>query len=712
MRATNKLVTQKKAIAKFRLEATRVIIGNLPHTPRHTKDMQHAFHIAELCDQYTLMIVLNWLGTKYGFPIYSPSINSARSEAIPASLPLVSWASLADRYPIHSYEFHILPEHSINTLFDLLDKEFSSSLELIGDVYQHVISHPIAISPDKMIAIASSAGERIAGEFYTPAWVADLAVDQWIATESKSGVERKTILQKKMIDPSCGCGNFLLAALRKMKGLALTKAELAHFASESLYGTDLDGRAIALTQMAILIYLGEYFSSLPSSDRAWAIQAVAEQLDQHIGVSDTLLDACTYPSTGSANSTAATSAASITPPIASATSTKSTSRSFEAFDLVITNPPYISFGARDQETLGLDWQQFLKRRFPASSEYKIRYSSIFQEIGLAMNVTGGQSIFLVPDAFLTGSYYQKLRKHLLRSAQIVSLSELHEKTIPDVTAGRWCLAQYRKRDSSSLNGGIEDDVVLQNQTDPTGESAAQTFQVPLSVLVSKDKERFQLLFSTIDCDIVSACRDLEPLSSVLRGHTGIRARHGQKSVVTDHQVTNLHRPGLVSGSELRAFEINWAGKFIEVDPTKLFAGGFDPRVIANPKILVRQTGDSLIAAVDTTGLYHLNNVHSFVATEKDNLNFLASLLNSKFYRYFYRLKTREHKKALAQIDIETVENMPFPQVSNAQQKEFAQLTDERDAARKEVNTNKIIYELFGLNKAQITHIENSDAARI
>lgn len=102
-------------------------------------------------------------------------------------------------------------------------------------------------------------------------------------------------------------------------------------------------------------------------------------------------------------------------------------------------------------------------------------------------------------------------------------------------------------------------MVLKNHTDPTGKSEAQTFQVPLSVLVSKDKERFQLLFSKIDCDIVSACRDLEPLSSVLRGHTGIRARSGQKSVVTDHQVTDLHRPGLISGSELHAFEINWAG---------------------------------------------------------------------------------------------------------------------------------------------------------
>ena len=60
------------------------------------------------------------------------------------------------------------------------------------------------------------------------------------------------------------------------------------------------------------------------------------------------------------------------------------------------------------------------------------------------------------------------------------------------------------------------------------------------------------------------------------------------------------------------------GNYINIDPKLLNKGGWDYNVIHSPKILVRQTGDTLIAAVDYDGFYHLNNIHSFAPNAQNN----------------------------------------------------------------------------------------------
>jgi hypothetical protein len=172
------------------------------------------------------------------------------------------------------------------------------------------------------------------------------------------------------------------------------------------------------------------------------------------------------------------------------------------------------------------------------------------------------------------------------------------------------------------------------------------------------------------------------------------------------------------------FNIEWCGDWLEITPEKLFAGGFDSDVIGGPKILLRQTGDRIVAAVDLNGLFHLNNVHSFVPRHPDlrktRIHYFACLLNSSFYLYYYRLKTREHKRALAQIDIETVEHMPLPPANAAIEQRLEEIgaelcnaiqvgrpsqmawTERLDSALAEID--QLTFDAFGINSALRDHI--------
>ena len=162
---------------------------------------------------------------------------------------------------------------------------------------------------------------------------------------------------------------------------------------------------------------------------------------------------------------------------------------------------------------------------------------------------------------------------------------------------------------------------------------------------------------------------------------------------------------------------------MKIDPKLLFSGGFDERVVENPKLMVRQTGDRIVAAYDETGLYHLNNVHSFscqlsTSQSKIDLHLLLALMNSNLWHYLYRMKTREDGRALAQIDIETVETMPLPTCEESLSMSIASLckklchassenTSHEEIENVNAEINRLIYAAYKLSHKEVDHVESS-----
>ena len=115
------------------------------------------------------------------------------------------------------------------------------------------------------------------------------------------------------------------------------------------------------------------------------------------------------------------------------------------------------------------------------------------------------------------------------------------------------------------------------------------------------------------------------------------------------------------GSRLAArsflYQVLWKGEDINIDPEILFAGGWDASLVERPKIMIRQTGDSIIAGLDDDHLYHLNNVHTLAPTKSDvSLPFVCALLNFCAINRYYHLVSLEKGRPMAQTDIETLDS--------------------------------------------------------
>lgn len=658
---------------QLRLAVARATVRYALNTSCAQGDIPDAAEFSELCDEYALRALAIWLATTCGSHICRSAMSKTNWQENSA---LLSHMVRTNEYPFANSISKQLESELEAITRDHLFSGLAPSVELLGTLFEQIANQSLDISLEEGgkvgFDIQAKERRRIVGQFYTPPQVVKYCFDIAFGRNSAELMNRlkpaksRAILACgkqgehpyisrafKVLDPSAGTGNFLCGFIQYVRNTCASNnrkaiAETLYaIACDSLYARELDARAAALARLSVIIALRDEIAhvceSRPEEAASGCVhlyEYLAQKLKEHIVVSDSILDAA-HLETGADNE----------------------------FDLVITNPPYVSFGARNQKVLLAGSAKLLKRRYPQAAEYKVRYHSIFQDIALRYAATGGSVVLLVPDGFLTGSYYRKLRKLLLASCRIQSLSELPASIIPDAVVGRWCIAHYLKEKE------IEEDypVHLSTFIDDCGQAleaacelnTAKTYALSINELRDKTTDSFRLIFDKQDHELLKLTDSMPRLKSVLSGYTGIRSLTGRNSITGRQPLNNSWRKGITSGAQVKRFMVSWAGDWINVNPELLFKGGFNEQVVENPKILVRQTGDSLVCALDPSGLYHLNNVHSFsAALSKDpslDLLSLCAIMNSSLWRHLYRLRTRETGRALAQVDIDTVEAMPILQ---------------------------------------------------
>ncbi|MFN0279882.1 MAG: Eco57I restriction-modification methylase domain-containing protein [Pyrinomonadaceae bacterium] len=91
----------------------------------------------------------------------------------------------------------------------------------------------------------------------------------------------------------------------------------------------------------------------------------------------------------------------------------------------------------------------------------------------------------------------------------------------------------------------------------------------------------------------------------------------------------------------------------------------DPAIFAAPeKIMVRQTGDSIIATIVGSGYVARNNLHIVLPKENGlKLTFLLGVLNSKLTDFYYSILNPEKGEALAEVKKEHISQLPISEIS-------------------------------------------------
>jgi len=111
--------------------------------------------------------------------------------------------------------------------------------DLFKEVYQEVV------------ALGS---RHAAGEYYTPRWLCELTIDRALRAREQAKAELPTIL-----DPACGSGSFLTAAIHSYRARQGRKDDRSLLASilKGVQGIDINPLAVTIARANYLIALGE-----------------------------------------------------------------------------------------------------------------------------------------------------------------------------------------------------------------------------------------------------------------------------------------------------------------------------------------------------------------------------------------------------------------------------------------------------------------------
>lgn len=124
--------------------------------------------------------------------------------------------------------------------------QLSQTRDVLRDLYQGLV-------PSKL--------RQSLGEFYTPDWLVDFTLNK---------VSSPELLTHRVLDPTCGSGAFLLAAIRKKRQLAkaknLSAKETLKLLCESVWGFDLNPLAVQTARVNFLIEVADLLSQCPGQD--------------------------------------------------------------------------------------------------------------------------------------------------------------------------------------------------------------------------------------------------------------------------------------------------------------------------------------------------------------------------------------------------------------------------------------------------------------
>ncbi|MFQ6031699.1 MAG: class I SAM-dependent DNA methyltransferase, partial [Candidatus Zixiibacteriota bacterium] len=210
---------------------------------------------------------------------------------------------------------------------------------------------------------------------------------------------------KKILDPACGSGGFLMKAYDRLKQVYQKEGwaeENIHteILSKNLYGIDINPFATQLTVMNLFLKDLDHPTSHVNIAEGDSLERLENSFDFDYFDKESPLNKVT-------------------------TSNKRFSHGMilkqMPFDSVVGNPPYISFGvrgSRDTAQRKRNLLNLLREKYPNSAEYKISIYAVFMQRGIELLKPGGKLGFVVPDSFLLGRYFSKLRRYILNNCAI------------------------------------------------------------------------------------------------------------------------------------------------------------------------------------------------------------------------------------------------------------------------------------------------------
>jgi type I restriction-modification system DNA methylase subunit len=633
-------------------------------------------------------------------------------------------------YPECPYEFSVL------------------SVEILGSAYEQFLGKVIRITPAHHAKIEEKPEVRKAGGvYYTPHYIVDYIVKNTVG-KLIEGKTPKEISKIKILDPACGSGSFLIGAFQYLldyhkdyysdkgkpsKGKKdnpltpdghLTSAEKKRILLNNIFGVDLDSNAVEVTKLSLLIKCleGETEASIQQQLRIWN-ERVLPSLDSNIKDGNSLIDTNFYDGQIDFD-------LQLEKRIKPFNWKKEFSDVFNqnGFDIVIGNPPYVGRSTSFEELE----KRYIKSNFE-TSEGKFDLYQLFIEKSTKITKPKDAYISLItPQTWLSIIQATKLRKYLLLNFgfdEIVFLGKnVFEASVDTIIFLLKTGVKTKKIKFIAGESLLENKNHLRFKLIDFGNISKQDFIIPLT----QDKSSSQI--------IKKIYKNAIPLSSIGDWYDGVKVVGKAKNFAFQYGKVDESFSPMYSGSDIERYNLNWSGLYCCRDKEEIIKHIAtdirlrDEKVFKRTKIIIRKTGNKIIASIDENKYYYEQSLFSFSLNDYTlDLKIILAVLNSKIGDYLLKQNSFSKKDTFPQIRLHWLKEFPIILIDNKDQvkkslvSEIVKLVDQvlklnkekvksrlqtkiNQLQRKidyyETRINKIVYQLYGLTENEIKLIEN------
>lgn len=569
-------------------------------------------------------------------------------------------------YPDSPYEFSVLPA------------------DILGHVYEKFLGKVIRLTPKHQAVIEEKPEVRKAGGvYYTPTYIVDYIVRNTVKKllEGKKPGNAKNI---RILDPACGSGSFLIGAYqflldwyltqyvsdnpeKKAKGKKpllyqtdtgdwrLTTEERKRILISHIYGVDIDSQAVEVTKLSLLLKVleGENEQSLQMSVFQ---ERVLPDLSNNIKCGNSLIGPDFYENQ------------QIKPEEEEIYKVNAFDWNAEfaeimksgRFDAVIGNPPYGYMLPDNQQ------EYFLKCYH--HQNYQKDYYLLFLERYAFLLKNNGLLGVIISNTWLQSLTFRRIREYLTANYSWLRILHLPEKVFDAVVDTHAVIFQNTK-DGNEKNETVNVDVrkgvsIIQSHT-LSWQNIPKNGD-PVNIVASDEK--FQLFHK-----IAALCIPLAKICNIYNGVKPFEKGKGkppqtektmkEKPYVREGTQPDAEWKPLLRGSLIHRYKTLWNHNYWILYGEWL-AAPRNPSIFEAPeKIMVRQTGDSIIATLAEKGFVGRNNLHIILPFNKDyHLNCVLGIMNSRLMDFVYTVMNPEKGEALAEIKKKHIEQLPIPPV--------------------------------------------------
>ena len=392
----------------------------------------------------------------------------------------------------------------------------------------------------------------------------------------------------------------------------------------------------------------------------------------------------------------------------------------KGFDLVIGNPPYLSFSLLDNKL-----RQQLKIDYGYTGDL---YEYFIHKTELLVKNKGLVS-FITPYNYTTFANKLLTRKIFLRN-QLLNLTSVPKFTFEAVIDT--VIFLFRK------GKALVDHVYQYNALN----EKQKKYQLSYNFI---KRVPYQILILNKESSLIERLSDYPKSKEFCKviADAGINPGNIRNKIYLEKEDKTRKVGKLLQGKQINRYILYWDSPkakykycYLDYIPNKLLKGKTRKKEsIKNEywylntmkyhhypeRLLMRQTSDSLILVYQnerTDGIYYTDaTLHTvFPITTKLDIKYLLALFNSKLLNYIYQYFSQEKKKHLAQVRINLVNELPIVVGTIEQQTKIVSLVNKIlqkkefsfDSNREvlQAKIDDLVYQIYGLDNNEIKEVSS------